>query len=236
MEDYPQTWVIPEGTTTIPYEDENGEELVAEVSGMMLKFEVDRNERGELVVDLQFDDDIDTSLYPFLDALFRLRIQELHHLKNIRVPETPGELNITQWEWDAIWNFHDKYATSLRLATFELHQEILKMDFPNDQRTDSFFRDVETWSDHYTDFHVELDHVAYNAATCDSSEMVDFFSYQQYELEKSNYQEMLWQYRSDDDDMCLHLDNMLQIVSDKLYLKFLDIAARCRIWPTHTVS
>lgn len=67
---------------------------------------------------------------------------------------------------------------------------------------------------HYVDLTThQTDRTVYNYQACESSELSDFRLYRLFKEEKTNYQNMTWQHRPEDDDMCLHLDNMLQICS-----------------------
>jgi spermidine synthase len=213
IEDYPQLWIIPETQNTIPYQDENGVEHVLTMDGMDLVFRLEQNPDNALDIQVQWNfDQIEEHAYTAVELILLSRIRNLHRLKNIDFPLTAQDYNIPQDEWDAIWNFHQAYAMALKRAVIPIHDKIVAHGLSTMiQRPKDFGRSADSWDDHYTDFRVELDHIAYNDANCQSSEHTDFFSYQQYELEKSNYQEMEWQYRPKDDDTCLHLDGMLQI-------------------------
>lgn len=214
----PQLWAIPETSFSVPYEDdETGETLEVVNIGLDMVFRLVENDgTGDIDVEFIFDD-FQPAFYAFMDALFRFRIQELHRLKNIHYPGNVAEVyGMKQPEWDAIWEFHEAYSMALKRAVLHLHNLILEEEqklATASISSERVCRTLDNWEDHYTDFQVELDHLAYNNPDCASSELVDFFTYQEYERERSNYQEMLWQYREEDDDTCLHLDGMLQICS-----------------------
>lgn len=211
IEDYPQLWAIPEAHHSLSFEDDDGVEQHLTLNGMEMVFLLVQDPvDGRIQLEWELDT-IPAEVLPFWEFILRTRIQRLHRLKNIEFPLTAQDYNIPQDEWDAIWKFHHAYSMAMKLAVVALRDYITTQDSSSHLQGKLNGRTAENWEDHYTDFHVELDHIAYNEADCKSSEHTDFFTYQQYELERSNYQEMLWQYRAKDDDTCLHLDGMLQI-------------------------
>ena len=173
---------------------------------------------GGKAIQVEFTfDEFEPAIFSYIDTIFRFRIQELLRLKNIEYPGSAEDYNVEPHEWDAIWAFHEAYSMALKRAVVHLHHLIVQEQHDPKNGTLSISRrtcrEVNKWEDHYTDFHVELDHLAYNQPDCESSELIDFSSYVEFEREQSNYQEMLWQYREKDGDTCLHLDGMLQICS-----------------------
>ena len=210
IEDYPQFWAIPETQMTIPYQDEHGEEHELIMNGMDMVFRLEQNpDDGQIHVHWDLDL-VEAHAFTAIELILLSRIRKLHRLKNIEYPLTAQAYDIPQDEWDAIWKFHKVYSMAMKRAVITLHDLIAALNLTSITNTE-FGRSAEHWEDHYPDFRVEIDHIAYNDATCKSSEHTDFYSYQQIELERSNYQEMLWQFRPKDNDTCLHLDGMLQI-------------------------
>jgi hypothetical protein len=193
------------------------------MNGIDMVFRLEETTNNDNKIEVQFlFEEFQPFFYSYMEALFRFRIEVLHRLKNIDYPGHAEDYDMAPYEWEAIWDFHEAYSMALKRAVVELHHLILKEQEDSQQQLttttttktpDRFCRDLDHWEDHYTDFQVELDHLAYNNPDCESSELVDFFSYEVFEKERSNYQEMLWQYREEDDDTCLHLDGMLQICS-----------------------
>ena len=215
IEDYPQFWTIPETQMTIAYQDEDGEEQELSMNGMDLVFRLEQNPDDGQVIQVHWElDQVEAHIFTAIELILLSRIRTLHRLKNIEYPLTAQDYNIPSEEWDAIWNFHGAYSMALKRAVLALHELIVSQNLTSSSSStqdDEFRRSAEHWDDHYTDFRIEIDHIAYNDATCQSSEHTDFVSYQLIESERSNYQEMLWQFRPKDNDTCLHLDGMLQI-------------------------
>jgi spermidine synthase len=205
-------WAIPDGSLEFEVmSKETGvlQEWIAPNPDITFCLEAN-NETGGVSVTFV---DLDKRAIGYIDSMFRKRIQKLNRLKNIEYSLGREKYAIPRHEWEAIWEFHLAYVDALKRAVYALAQ--LDPELYRDDEEDVDETEVcsllPLWSDHYDDFSLELDTLAYNNPECDSSEIIDFRDYVPYETERSNYQEMVWQYREEDDDICLHLDNMLQI-------------------------
>lgn len=211
LEAFPQRWSVRENHMFAVDEDD---EIEYVESGLEFPFLLKENlQTGEVYAELLFDDVLEIPIYGFVDTLFRSRIQDLYRLKNILTVGTREEFNIPEQEWASIWEFHEAYVNALKLATLQLNKQMTELGLHPAGPTMNSTQIQNEWNDHYTDFNLHLEHIALTETGCESSEHVDFDSYEVLEHEKSNYQNFLWQYRSTDDDTCLHLDGMLQICS-----------------------
>ncbi|CAJ1960288.1 unnamed protein product [Cylindrotheca closterium] len=217
LEPYPQRWSIPGESAHIEYtRDDTGvidepnfvydfeTDLVVHDDGKwywrfseknQLVF-LDHDEEGEAIVMWDMSNDL------VLDELkdswpsYREELRRISRIRNIEWDKAPETYNITQEEWETIWAFHETYSNILESA----------LDFIEDHSGLS-----TDHHGHYDDLTHEGDGITYNELDCPSSELIDFMDYDLYEEKSSNYQVMKWQTREEDDDMCLHLDDMLQI-------------------------
>jgi hypothetical protein len=216
----PQRWVFTGMSIYIEYKDEgtdevetptflynvdvalkrmDGGEMFWQLADPDLVMVLNENEDGETFVEWDFTDNglgMDDVIYA--GPRFRQELRRVKRIRNIEWDKTPAGTSISQNEWASIWAFHQAYVNVLEQALKFVDAE---------EKTST--KNVE----HYSDFHLEPDGTTYNELDCESSELVDFRDYQLYEIRQSNYQTMEWQKRSEDDDTCLHLDDMLQICS-----------------------
>lgn len=183
------------------------------VEGLHVQFRLTEGPLGDVLVEFLWND-MDPMFYTVFEGLLRERIRDLHRLKNIQYALTCDAYDIPSDEWTALWDFHRAYATALKRAAVSLRDIMMRQNLPVSGGDEGrSCRVLEQWEDHYTYFQIEPDQVTYTDDNCKSSEFHDFGSYEILEVARTNYQEMKWQYRSEDNDTCLHLDNMLQICS-----------------------
>lgn len=218
LEPYPQRWSIPGESAHIEYtRNETG---IIDEPEFIYDFETDlieRNngkwfwrfsEKSQIVFLYQDEDEEPVVVWDTSNGLdevdlkdswpsYREELRRITRLRNIEWDQSPEAYDIPQEEWDMIWAFHRSYTTILETALE--YVEDMSPHLSTDHHA------------HYDDMTHEGDGMTYNELDCPSSELIDFLDYDLFEEKSSNYQVMKWQTREEDDDMCLHLDDMLQI-------------------------
>jgi spermidine synthase len=195
----PQYWAIPRGKTEIEVERDDKVETTTILHGDF-EFTVKDNGEGGIAVELW--DLTEDWMFAAAEAQFRRQIRRLNRMKNIDWDLGWEHYDIPRNEWDAIWAFHQAYVKALTHALIALDDD----DPASDESLGRF-------EHHYDDFETEVDTINYNEPNCESSELIDFQSYEAFDEHKTNYQTMIWSRRAEDEDVCLHLDDVLQICS-----------------------
>ena len=214
LEQFPQKWMVEEEDIEFDLEEEDGM-IKLQIPRESCVFEIEELENGELkIAEVNLGVEVLESQKQMhllmLGRWFRKKLNRLNRMRNILWaggretydPEMP------EHEWHSIMAFYQDYRRALKTVVLDIEEKTQAFR-PNAICSASEFLDMN----HYDDFKEEDDAVAYNEQICNSSEFFDFRSYEPYATEKSNYQTMQWQHRKKDDDMCLHLDDMLQICS-----------------------
>ena len=67
---------------------------------------------------------------------------------------------------------------------------------------------------HYDPLDWEFDDLDYQATTCDNREIMKFNDFYKLEVSKTSYQEMTFQDKPSTDDICMDLDNIVQICAN----------------------
>lgn len=198
IEPYPQTWTLPEGHFELEVED-NGVKQVFSIPKPDVTFQLSQVEETFKITWLEKPDfDNFPKAKSQLAGWLREKLRALQRLKALGEYE-----DVPLHEQKTIWDFHHAFITALQYAIQDMEQKINSTEIDPKWGLDH----------HYEDFRFEEDWISYNEQRCNSSEFTDFRHYDTYAIEQSNYQTMKWQLREADDDMCLHLDGMLQICS-----------------------
>ena len=201
VESMPQQWSLKEKVWEFTVRE--GDQLLTfRNPSYDITFELRQEEDGLIV--LEFIDIIDfESVEDHFLPWFREEVRRLNRMHDLEWKKTnPG---VPQHEWESILAFHQAYLHALKVVL------VFSEDDVPEEKFDEFEAGLEH---HYNEFdRDEADRLGYNYQNCPSSEISDFRHYQPYEQKESYYQTMKWQHRPEDEDMCLHLDDMLQICS-----------------------
>ncbi|CAJ1952697.1 unnamed protein product [Cylindrotheca closterium] len=225
LERYPQRWAIPGECVYIEY---NGNVTSGEVTPPKFLYDyqtdivereggklywrfsepeqiivIDKNETdGSFILtwdQFSADPEDPTDIVEAWPA-YREELRRIQRLKKLDWllydQETLAEVH--SHEWDNIHSLHQAYVDVLEQAILYIEK---------------FQAGKSKMVGHYDDFVHEGDGTTYNELDCQSSELIDFLTYEPYEKKQSNYQLMDWTKREADNDTCLHLDDMLQICS-----------------------
>mmetsp|Transcript_24485 Transcript_24485/g.59976 ORF Transcript_24485/g.59976 Transcript_24485/m.59976 type:complete len:1316 (+) Transcript_24485:203-4150(+) len=224
LERYPQRWAIPGECAYIEYEGNvtSGEiprpeflyeyqtDIVEREGKLYWRFSeaeqiivIDKNETdGSFILTW---DQFSTSPDDAIDIVeawpaYREELRRIQRLKTMDwlVYDEEVLTRIHSHEWDNIFSLHQAYVDVLEQAILYIEK---------------FQTGKSNMVAHYDDFVHEGDGTTYNELDCQSSELIDFLSYEPYDKKQSNYQLMDWTKREADNDTCLHLDDMLQICS-----------------------
>jgi len=228
IEQYPQVWKIPEGFIEVQLQQDDGKDEFVRIPRPEIQFHLEEKKGiddggSSLQVDWLVVNDFYT--YPAMKRQLRdwfwKKLRTLKRTEHIYwsggVEKWNESYGMPRHEWNSIWKFFEAYENALKHAVMDMEQRMQSEKTINDDGEGSnnptCSLDLSSLEHHYDDFHEEDDWNSYNDQICSSSEYTDFESYVPYEEVRSNYQTMSWTYRDSDDDICLHLDNMLQICS-----------------------
>ncbi|CAJ1959647.1 unnamed protein product [Cylindrotheca closterium] len=148
------------------------------------------------------------------------RIQNLnfHRTKWPKIPER---------EWQIIWDFHKGNTLALELAREFLDKQYeqvklesqggaLQCSSPGDAACATNVTAALTYEEgdhHYDLLKYEPDDLDYISPTCDNGEVMMFHDYTHLESLQTNYQPVGFEYNEEMDDVCMDIDNIVQICS-----------------------
>jgi spermidine synthase/S-adenosylmethionine/arginine decarboxylase-like enzyme len=200
-------------------------------------FNIDHDKDGHLT--LQWDDlsrpnPSDGKLMEQCRAWFRKEIRRLRRIKNIEWKNFPANekknYGIPDYEWDTIVRFLDSNVVAMTLALESLGPspppekavstkgDIRKLG-PED---DDYDEDIvvfnkttattyEADGSHYDPLNWEFDDLDYAKVTCDNRDRMKFKDYDALEFTKTTYQRMTFVEKNATDDICMDLDDIVQI-------------------------
>ncbi|KAG7355308.1 spermine/spermidine synthase domain containing protein [Nitzschia inconspicua] len=199
------------------------------------QWDIDQNETtGEVFVKKWWNHPKNDERFDRLLTFFKKDIRRLKRLKNIVYntdgrPATSDDVqaaayhNIPPTEWKTLWEFVD--ASILAFATA---LQYLKTNASNRYPNQST-QDHPTWpiatavvdtyalssnGSHYDPWFIEPDDHAYEKYTCDTDDAFGMVGFQDVESLKTFYQELDFSIRHDTDDLCMSLDNIIQICAN----------------------
>jgi spermidine synthase/S-adenosylmethionine/arginine decarboxylase-like enzyme len=122
-----------------------------------------------------------------------------------------GEPDIPMSEWESLWEYHQAVLNALSYALNALaHDDSEKVPISGKDATCS----MESCDGNYFDIlDDEPDEIKYNVPTCNNREIMFFPGYFALEQLKTHYQVLNFAAREIDGDLCLDLDDTLQICS-----------------------
>lgn len=160
----------------------------------------------------------------------RQQIRRLLRLKlvewNFNYDEMKDELNMTRNEWDTIWNFVDANVVAMRAAMESLED---KVDSPGTCSSDagkegtcSAAPALQT-SSHYDMLEVEQDDLPYAQDTCNFPKWMKTYKKDYPIIEELNtmYQALVFKEHPGHDDICMELDNIVQVRTHCFAIDFL---------------
>jgi hypothetical protein len=205
------------------------------------EFDLDEDTEGKLVLTWNSRPrESDQKLMEQTRVWFRWEIRRLRRLKNIDWNFPFDEsLGMTRNEWDTIWKFVDANIIAMTVALESLGpspdqpvtatkadaRKNRKLDYdeeqtcPNDAMGGCAAPAIElppimANGSHYDPLNWEFDDLDYQRPTCNNRKIMKFKDFDELEYVKTAYQEMTFQEKPSTDDICMDLDNIVQICSN----------------------
>jgi len=121
-----------------------------------------------------------------------------------------GKSTIKESEWNSIWEFQQATVNALSYAFNDLTEDSNKK-FPVGK--DTCTSDGVCAINYFDELEWEADKIKYNAQTCDNQNIMTFPDYFMLEGLKTHYQELNFAFRKEDGDICMDLEDTVQICS-----------------------
>ncbi|KAG7339654.1 spermine/spermidine synthase domain containing protein [Nitzschia inconspicua] len=179
----------------------------------------------DVMIDLSKDEETSDTLVAFqnkpkdgkdTEAAKRMLRKELKRLYKVRHllwenEWNNGEPTIPMNEWESLWEYHQAVVDAISYALNALaNDETEKVPMNTIDATCS----VESCAGDYFDvLDDEPDEIKYNKQTCHNREIMYFPGYYALENLKTHYQVLNFAFRETDGDLCLDLEDTLQICS-----------------------
>ena len=189
------------------------------------QFDLEQNEDGSLEyipaeesnpIRLKNDEARDRSI-----LWMRQQIRRLRKIKNSKYPtNNPATIHgIPQNEWDLIWQFYDANIVAMQIAITKLREERGDDDLHDCATVDYLpgggcTNVTEDVGSHYDVLNLEKDDLAYRTPICEKEDIFRFKGYHTIEHQKSSYQDLQFMSNPSKDNICLVLDNVIQICSN----------------------
>jgi hypothetical protein len=177
------------------------------------QFDLEENEYGELTVKWEkgskVKDDIEQ-----VKVWLRREVRRFRRIKNLNWNVTEGDTyGMPQSEWDTSWAFYNANLVAMADAIVSLEEK------GNEEHTcsmEDYFRggacsNASDIGSHYDALNYEVDDLDYRSPTCDYSDIMEFKDYEAIDTKKTNYQMMTFAIRPNEDDICMDLDDIVQI-------------------------
>ena len=212
MEQYPQRFSFQPGAIQI----DNGDGTNQIYSIEHIQFNVVEDEQGNPTIQwnehLQWDDPGRN----YVRKLFREHLSRLHRFVNIVYDRNYNIQDIPEQEWYAIWKFFDMYVDTLELGIKSLINDgsNAKESCQEGQSTMAGVcpnKHTELYRSHYHDLGWAVDELDYIEPTCEKTQITEFWQYEEIERRQSNYQRLSFWERERDDDICMNIEDTLQI-------------------------
>lgn len=193
VEDFPQRWLFEQ---------------------QEFQFDLSESGTGEMHVTWKKDDKPDTDEEK--TATKQLIMKELQRLVKKRnqiwkAEFHDGKSSIKESEWNSLWEFHQAMVNALTYAFNDIVEDDSEL-LPVGK--DTCTSDGVCGIDYFDNLEEEEDKIKYNVQTCDNEEIMEFPDYFMLEGLKTHYQELNFAYREEGGDICMDLEDTVQICSD----------------------
>lgn len=219
VEDYPQRWTLHPGAVAL-----ESNTLSTVYAPEQITFTLDYEEDSEKV-SVEWADflNFDDTGRNYLRRIFRKHLRRLHRLENINYALDDDEADplddIPLSEWLAI----KKYYRAIRSALHHAIDSLVNEGDETGQICEAYFSSnegscaaslLDEQGIHYDDLKYEEDDLDYIFPTCETTQLLDFYSYTEIEELQTTYQKLWFMEREEDGDICMNLENTLQICSN----------------------
>jgi len=142
---------------------------------------------------------------------FMKELKRLVKLRKIiwRMNYIDGKPSINENEWDATFEYHDAVVNAMTHAYNDLVNETEKLPLDKESCTD----EGVCGFNYFDDLEYRPDPTKYNRQTCDNVEIMTFPDYWMMEGLKTHYQQLNFAFRAGDGDICMDLEDTVQICS-----------------------
>jgi len=190
VEEYPQRWNFEE---------------------QEFMFDISELENGEMEVvwskgDIEDEDERDGLKRMILKTLQRLAKKKATIWKE---EFKDGKISIPENEWNGIWAYHQAMLSALMYAYNDIAEESEKLPAEDSSCSADGFCGI----DYFDELKYEKDEVKYNIQTCENKEIMKFPGYFMMEGLKTHYQVLNFAFREEDGDICMDLEDTVQICS-----------------------
>lgn len=158
----------------------------------------------------------------YVRRIFRKELKRLYRVQNIHYnleEALPPDRAIPTIEWKAIQNYYHALRSALHYAVESLvnvgdntDEECKEEWSSNEGACETPIGDA--FAMHYDDLKQEEDNLNYIFPTCETTQLVEFESYTEIEELDTNYQKLWFVGRESDGDICMNLEDTLQICSN----------------------
>ncbi|KAL3933939.1 MAG: hypothetical protein SGBAC_010183 [Bacillariaceae sp.] len=193
--------------------------------GGTIQFDIDEDEEtGEVkIVDWQ-DRFLPKDEYlRYARVWVRRQLRRQRRIQNLNFHRSKWP-TIPERQWQIIWDFHKGNTLAMELAREHLdkvyekakHGGPLQCSSPDDAACASNVTAALTYEEghhHYDPLGYEPDDLDYISPTCDNGEVMMFHDYIHLESLQTNYQPVGFEYHEEMDDVCMDIDNIVQICS-----------------------
>ena len=192
IENYPQRWIFGGGT---------------------LQFDLEEDNEGNIQLVWDEEDNPENTDKPETAKKFQRELRRLKKVKSMawhfRLYEDGN--NVPEHEWNLVWEYHQAITDAISYAINDMVGDNEKV--PVFVGTRDGVCSGNSCGNHYDDLEEEEDDLDYVNPTCDNDELLSFPDYDLVETVRSTYQLMSFQDRESPLDMCMDLDETLQICS-----------------------
>jgi spermidine synthase len=180
----------------------------------LLRLDLDEDDEGAIIA--SYNQDIPGGKKEREEAVqfFRRELERLYRVRN-RVRNVDYETfkdGVPEQEWDTIWNYHQAavkamaYGLNILVNEDKKHHAVMSTGYDVSNVQDS-------QSNHYIDLSLGRDELVYTTQTCDNWEILKFDEYDEIETIETFHQSITFEKDQETKDICMHLDNKLQICS-----------------------
>lgn len=163
---------------------------------------------------IQFDD----KGRNYVRRIFRQHLRKVYRFHNVQHDLEDSASDLPETERLKLLDYYHTLRTALLFAIHSLENEgdesgteCHEHMSSNEGACEASHVDVYGW--HYDDLKWEEDDLNYIYPTCSTTQLLDFQSYDSIEELQTNYQKLWFMGRQRDDDVCMNLENTLQICS-----------------------
>jgi len=145
----------------------------------------------------------------------RIILKELKRLRKMRhllwqSDWNDGKASIPENEWNNLWEYHQSLIDAISYAYNDIVvDESQKVPIGQAETCTSAF----CGADYFDTLEWEKDELKYNRQTCENKEVMQFPDYFMLEGLKTHYQELNFAFRQEDGDICMDLEDTVQICS-----------------------